>query len=73
MIRTGSSFACDMYHLLSLKAGVRGVVCGPQTHWPPQDGGDDGSVRRELDSLLASNNAEDKVQYGVATHGNLHL
>ena len=74
MIRTGSSFACDMYHFPSAIAealniaGVRGVVCGPQTHWPPQDGGDDGSVRRELDSLLASNNVDDKVQYGVATH-----
>ena len=30
--------------------------------------GDDGSVRRELDSQLASNKAESKVNYGVATH-----
>ena len=49
------------------EAGLRGVVCGPQTQWPPREGGDDGSVRRELDSQLASNKAESKVNYGVAT------
>ena len=74
MIKTGSTFACDMYHfpesIVSAlnEAGLRGVVCGPQTLWPPQDGGDDGSVKRLLDSQLASNKPDDKVQYGVATH-----
>ena len=74
MIKTGSTFACDMYHfpesIVSAlnDAGLRGVVCGPQTLWPPQDGGDDGSVKRLLDSQLASNKLDDKVQYGVATH-----
>ena len=74
MIRTGSTFACDMYHfpesIVSAmnEAGLRGIICGPQTQWPPREGGDDGSVRRELDSQLATNNPEDKVQYGVATH-----
>ena len=74
MIRTGSTFACDMYHfpesIVSAmnEAGLRGIICGPQTQWPPREGGDDGSVRRELDSQLATNKPEDKVQYGVATH-----
>ena len=73
MIKTGSTFACDMYHfpesIVSAlnEAGLRGIICGPQTQWPPQ-GDDDGSVRRELDAQLASNKAGDKVQYGVATH-----
>ena len=74
MIRTGSTFACDMYHfpesIVSAmnEAGLRGIICGPQTQWPPREGGDDGSVRRELDSQLATNKPENKVQYGVATH-----
>ena len=74
MIKTGSTFACDMYHFPDAivsalnEAGLRGVVCGPQTQWPPREGGDDGAVRRELDSQLASNKPENKVHYGVATH-----
>ena len=74
MIKTGSTFACDMYHfpesIVSAlnEAGLRGIVCGPQTQWPPQDGGDDGSIRKELESHLASNKPENKVSYGVATH-----
>mgnify|MGYP003324452703 CR=1 FL=1 len=74
MIATGTTFACDMYHFPESvvsalnEAGLRGIVCGPQTQWPPQEGGDDGSVRRELDLLLASNRSENKVNYGVATH-----
>jgi len=74
MIKTGSTFACDMYHFPEAivdalnEAGLRGVVCGPQTLWPPQESGDDGSVRRLLDTQLASNRPENKVQYGVATH-----
>ena len=73
MIKTGSTFACDMYHfpesIVSAlnEAGLRGI-CGPQTQWPPREGGDDGSVRRELDAQLASNKPGDRVQYGVATH-----
>ena len=40
MIKTGSTFACDMYHfpesIVSAlnEAGLRGIVCGPQTQWP---------------------------------------
>ncbi|MDP6869497.1 MAG: amidohydrolase family protein [Candidatus Poseidoniaceae archaeon] len=73
MIKTGSTFACDMYHFPEAianglnEAGLRGFVCGPQTHWPPQDN-DDGSVKRELDRLLSTNNPDNNVQYGVATH-----
>ena len=74
MIKTGSTFACDMYHFPDAivsamnEAGLRGVICGPQTQWPPNAEGDDGAVRRELDSQLASNKSENKVHYGVATH-----
>ena len=74
MIKTGSTYACDMYHFPSAiapvmsDAGLRATVCGPQTQWPPSADGDDGAVRTELESLLASNTPENKVQYGVATH-----
>ena len=39
MIKTGSTFACDMYHfpesiVFAKQAGLRGIVCGPQTQWP---------------------------------------
>ena len=74
MIKTGSTFACDMYHfpesIVSAlnDAGLRGIICGPQTQWPPREGGDDGSVRRELEAQLASNKQGEKVHYGVATH-----
>ena len=74
MIKAGSTFACDMYHFPDAivsamnEAGLRGVICGPQTQWPPSAEGDDGAVRRELDSQLASNKPENKVHYGVATH-----
>ena len=33
-----------------------------------REGGDDGSIRKELDSQLASNKPTERVQYGVATH-----
>ena len=47
-IKTGSTFACDMYHfpesiVTALNEAVC-IVCGPQTQWPPREGGDDGSV-----------------------------
>ena len=71
MIKTGSTFACDMYHfpesIVSAlnEAGLRGIVCGPQTQWPPREGGDDGSVRRELEAQLASNKPGKKCIMGL--------
>ena len=43
MIRNGCSFANDMYHFPEAigpvleKAGLRGIVSGPITNWPPSD------------------------------------
>jgi len=76
MIATGTTFACDMYHFPSSIApvladsGVRGVVCGPTTEWPPrEDGTDDGSTLKELDNLLSEGSlGNGRVEYGVATH-----
>ena len=74
MCKTGSTFANDMYHFPGAiapvleSAGLRAIICGPQTQWPPQEGGDNGEVKRELERLLASNSEDNLVQYGVATH-----
>jgi 5-methylthioadenosine/S-adenosylhomocysteine deaminase len=74
MCKTGSSFANDMYHFPGAiapvleSAGLRAIVCGPQTQWPPQEDGDSGEVKRELERLLAKNSPTNLVQYGVATH-----
>ena len=43
LIATGTTFACDMYHHpdsiapVIENAGIRGIVCGPTTSWPPSD------------------------------------
>ena len=76
MISTGSTFACDMYHFpgsiapVLADSGVRGVVCGPTTEWPPGEGAaDDGSTLKELDGLLSRGSlGGGRVEYGVATH-----
>ena len=66
MIRTGSSFAADMYFYPSVtgevltEAGLRGLVGGPVS--------DAASALDELDGLLAANNEDDLVQYAIATH-----
>ncbi|MDP6379592.1 MAG: amidohydrolase family protein, partial [Candidatus Thalassarchaeaceae archaeon] len=43
LIASGTTFACDMYHFpeaiapVMADAGIRGVVCGPTTDWPPPE------------------------------------
>ena len=62
MISGGTTFACDMYHFPSAIApivadsGMRGIICGPTTDWPPADEGeqDSGNAIRELESMIKS-------------------
>jgi 5-methylthioadenosine/S-adenosylhomocysteine deaminase len=77
LIASGTTFACDMYHFpeaiapVMADAGIRGVVCGPTTDWPPPEDGtsDSGKVIGELESLLrAGKLADGRVEYGIATH-----
>jgi 5-methylthioadenosine/S-adenosylhomocysteine deaminase len=85
LIRGGTTFACDMYHFpgaiapVLADAGLRGVVCGPTTDWPPPedvDGGtgqsgedDSGETFAELTNLIeAGSLADGRVEYGIATH-----
>ncbi len=77
LIGSGTTFACDMYHFpeaiapVIADSGIRGIVCGPTTDWPPSEDGspDSGRVLNELESLIRSGKlAEGRVEYGIATH-----
>ena len=74
MIRTGSTFAADMYFFPAVtgdvltSAGLRGLIGGPVSDaaLPSHDNAE--SALAELDQLLSQNNKEDLVQYAIATH-----
>ena len=74
MIRTGSSFAADMYFFPSVpgevltQAGLRGLVGGPVSDAALPSHPDAASALDELDGLLDSNSEDDLVQYAIATH-----
>tara|TARA_B100001996_G_scaffold230067_2_gene177398 strand:- start:709 stop:1959 length:1251 start_codon:yes stop_codon:yes gene_type:complete len=77
LIATGTTFACDMYHHpdaiapVVAESGIRGIVCGPTTDWPPssEDMSDSGKALKMLETLLSGDAlANGRVQYGVAAH-----
>lgn len=74
MIRTGSTFAADMYFFPSVtgevltEAGIRGLIGGPVSDSALPSHDDAASALSELDGLLATNNESDLVQYAIATH-----
>lgn len=74
MIRTGSSFAADMYFFPSVtgdvltEAGIRGLIGGPVSDAALPSHDDAASALSELDGLMATNNENDLVQYAIATH-----
>jgi 5-methylthioadenosine/S-adenosylhomocysteine deaminase len=74
LIRTGSSFAADMYFFPSVtgsvltEAGLRGLVGGPVSDAALPSHEDAASALAELDGLLATNNEQNLVQYAIATH-----
>lgn len=76
LIATGTTFACDMYHFPESigpvldESGIRGIVCGPTTTWPPSEiGSEDLTALRGLERLLSDGPLGDgRVEYGVATH-----
>ncbi len=74
MIRTGSTFAADMYFFPSVtgdvltEAGIRGLVGGPVSDAALPSHDDAASALGELDGLMATNNENDLVQYAIATH-----
>ena len=77
LIATGTTFACDMYHFpesiapILAESGIRGIVCGPTTSWPPSDSAeeDEDGVVNKLQKLLSSGSlANGRVEYGIAAH-----
>lgn len=74
MIRTGSSFAADMYFFphttgqVLTEAGLRGLVGGPVSDQALPSHPNAASALDELDGLLKANREEDLVQYAIATH-----
>ena len=74
MIRTGSTFAADMYFFPAVtgevltNAGLRGLIGGPVSDAALPSHDDVESALTELDQLLAQNKQEDLVQYAIATH-----
>ena len=74
MIRTGSTFAADMYFFPAVtgdvlkSAGLRGLIGGPVSDAALPSHDDAESALAELDQLLSQNNEEDLVQYAIATH-----
>lgn len=74
MIRTGSSFAADMYFYPTItgevlqSAGLRGLIGGPVSDFALPSHPDAKSALDELDGVLKLQKPEDKIQYAIATH-----
>jgi 5-methylthioadenosine/S-adenosylhomocysteine deaminase len=74
MIKTGSTFAADMYFFPSTtgevleQAGLRGLIGGPVSDIALPSHPDAKSALDELDGLLAVNDKARRIQYAIATH-----
>jgi 5-methylthioadenosine/S-adenosylhomocysteine deaminase len=74
MIRTGSTFAADMYFFPHVTgkvledAGLRGLVGGPVSDKALPSHPDAASALSELDGLMVANRPDNPVQYAIATH-----
>ena len=74
MIKTGSSFAADMYFYPAVTgkvledAGLRGLIGGPVSDAALPSHEDAASALDELDGLLKNQSPLDNIQYAIATH-----
>lgn len=74
MIKTGSSFAADMYFYPAVTgkvledAGLRGLIGGPVSDAALPSHEDAVSALDEIDGLLKNQSPLDKIQYAIATH-----
>ena len=74
LIATGCSFAADMYFYPAITgnvlndAGIRGLIGGPVSDFALPSHPDAKSALDELDNLLNKQQAEDRIQYAIATH-----
>ena len=74
MIKTGTSFAADMYFYPAITgqvledAGLRGLIGGPVSDAALPSHDDAASALEELDSMLKNQSPLDRIQYAIATH-----
>ena len=74
MIRTGSTFAADMYFYPSVTgkvlddAGLRGLIGGPVSDFALSSHDDATSALAEMDLLLQQNSPSNRIDYAIATH-----
>ena len=74
MIRTGSTFAADMYFYPSVTgkvlddAGLRGLIGGPVSDFALPSHDDATSALAEMDQLLQQNSPSNRIDYAIATH-----
>ena len=74
LIATGCSFAADMYFFPAIsgevldRAGIRGLIGGPVSDFALPSHPDAKSALVELDTLLAKQSSDDRIQYAIATH-----
>ena len=74
LIKTGTSFAADMYFYPMItgevltEAGIRGLLGGPVSDSAIPNHDSAISALDELDSLIKTNSSDDLVQYAIATH-----
>jgi 5-methylthioadenosine/S-adenosylhomocysteine deaminase len=74
MIKTGTSFAADMYFYPTITgqvlddAGLRGLIGGPVSDAALPSHEDAASALNELDSMLKNQSPLDRIQYAIATH-----
>ena len=74
LIKTGTTFAADMYFYPAVTgkvlgdAGLRGLIGGPVSDAALPSHDDAASALAELDGMLKQQSPLDKVQYAIATH-----
>ena len=74
MIKTGTSFAADMYFYPAVTgqvlddAGLRGLIGGPVSDAALPSHDDAASALEELDTMLKNQSPLDRIQYAIATH-----
>ena len=74
LLRTGCTFAADMYFYPEVTggvlhdAGMRGLVGGPISDRALPSHDDAEEALRDLERLLATNVSDDRVQYAIAAH-----
>ena len=74
MLKTGTTFAADMYFFPEVTggvldaAGLRGLIGGPISDRALPSHDDAAAALRDLEGLLAGNEEQERIQYAIAAH-----